>query len=180
MKRLTKQLKHAIDALALSHAGEHLPRRAKHELLRGSDAVAAASAAYREEQAASMPRQVVLVAAESPSAAVMEYAAQTCGQIGAGLVMLSFGAMVGADELLAPHKGMLGRAAIPAYSWDLEADEEALARFVADHPRLSFVIADADDPSVAHLERMRARLPVPLVMVSQPTGKRGRTLRSVA
>ena len=90
-------------------------------------------------------------------------------QIGAGLVVLSLGQAASAGEVAAPHKGALRKAEIPFSLVDLpEAGEGALTRFLADHPRLAFVIADGDGEARDLLERARPELPVPLVLVSQP------------
>lgn len=169
VKQLSKELKRALGALALSNAGEYLSQQEKESRLgAGSRTGGRSKKPARLLSAATphQPRQVALAVGSQLPESVLQYALHTCHQIGAQLVVLCTSE---GESALAPHLGAIQAARIPYRMVTLDnPDKGELGRFLQDHANLQFVIAWAGEAcrEIPLHPEGRWELPIPLVMVS--------------
>lgn len=173
MKKLTEQLKNALDAMAFADFGEMLSPSDKGRVLAGVPLDPALRTPPRTAPAPKPARQIVLSLGETLHTAVMDYVVGVCQRMDAELVILSSNADSAAD-LLATHGEQLAAAHIAARSHLLSGNTaHAVNQYLHTHPQVLFVVSGGMDDPVHQLMvagkhgQRHAAAPVPIVVVAQ-------------
>lgn len=168
MKRLTKDLKRALSALASADAGEMLPRRAMHRHL----AAAGHNPAGTQTPTANpvRRRQIALWLTGAPAQSTLDYVIGTCRRLEMDLVLLHPEG-VHADPV---SEATLTDAGVHYKTHRITGDpRQALLKHLDLHHQIAFVVFSGNDPLLQALTEEFARkshgmrTPVPFVVVSE-------------
>lgn len=170
---LSKDLKRALDALALAHAADYLSQREKEELVgAGSPAAGNAPRTARAKPATTtvvplrqLPQVALLADAQLPEQ-LLDYALDTCRHFKAGLLLIDAlpqqaGRLTAQLQRIKAANTPLNVCALP------QASLAAVHEFVLNQPRLLFVLVSGTSHQALGAPRMQWHSPAPLVVVSE-------------
>lgn len=167
---LTKELKRALDALALAHAADYLSQHDKEALLGAMPAQPAPQPAGKFPSPTVVPlrqlAQVALVADANLPEHLLDYALDTCRHFNAGLLLID--TLPQQSARLAAQVRQVKAADIALNVTALsEATLPALHELALNQPRLLFVIMSGAANQALRLPQMQWQSPAPLVVVSE-------------
>lgn len=164
MKRLTDQIKQAIEAMAFADLGERSGRAAMHEALYGKPAATAEPAAAPRSH-----RMIALGVGDHLPPSVMTYVIGACRRMGADLLLIAQDAMA-VRYMLDPYLPEL--AGIRCETAELPGRTRgAVLQVLSRRSEILFAVSGTPDDPVASLVSGRRGLlagksPVPVVVVS--------------
>lgn len=169
--KLTKNIKRMLDALAHANAGEHLTRRQKSRVIKGTAVHAPQTVAAAPTASAAKSRaQVGLYLGSEVSVDIMQYVAQTCSRLRHGLTVLSFQSEAEVQAILAPYQEMLGSAGIELHVVELSGEPPAaLSRALRRRPEVAFLVCNESGyfgHGVLSNSQRNAGIPIPVVLVA--------------
>lgn len=167
---LTKDIKRALDALALAHAADYLSQQEKETVLGIIPADSASHLDSSLSAAAEVPLrqlpQVALVADTGLPEHLVDYALDTCRHFKAGLILVD--TQPHQAGRLAAQLQEIKSANIPFTVTSLpEATMSSLHDFALNQSRLLFVIISGSANQALRAAQLQWHSPAPLVVVSE-------------
>jgi hypothetical protein len=172
MKKLTEGLKKMLDALAYAHAGEHLSRREKMQVLpSNNDIIHIEPTPVAEAVAAShiQARKIALYLGSELPQEVMDYVIETCASLEHEMTVLTFETEAKAKSLIEPHLAAIAQAGINYELVTLQGTPvTGLARYLKRHSEVAFMACKEAGylaRTIMHGPKKNV-LPVPVVVVT--------------